>query len=226
MRRNRKITATTSTIVSISANSTSLTDARMVVVRSVRMATLTAAGSDSVSVGSSVLMRSTTVMMLAPGWRCTLRMTAGVVVHRRGLADILDGISDGRDVLQADRRAVPVRDDHLGVAVAREQLIVGPNLIVLARAVEAAFGLVDVGRRDRGPHVFEVQAVGCERGRIRADANGRLLASGERHQPDAGQLRDFGARRVSARSWTVDSGSVSDVSASVRIGASAGFTLL
>jgi hypothetical protein len=44
--------------------------------------------------------------------------------------------------------------------------------------------------------------------------------------PTPGSCEIFGTRRVSARSWTVDSGSVSDVSASVRIGASAGFTLL
>ncbi len=30
------------------------------------------------SCGSSCLMRLTTLMVLAPGWRCTLRMTAGV----------------------------------------------------------------------------------------------------------------------------------------------------
>src|SRR5262249_5037484 len=78
VRRKRKITITTSATVSISSNSTSLTDARIVVVRSVRTATWMDAGSVAVSVGSSVLMRSTPAMMLAPGWRCTLTMTAGV----------------------------------------------------------------------------------------------------------------------------------------------------
>jgi hypothetical protein len=45
-RRNRKITITTSPMVSINSNSTSFTDARIVVVRSVRICTFTAAGSD------------------------------------------------------------------------------------------------------------------------------------------------------------------------------------
>ena len=49
----------------------------MVVVRSVKMLTLTEGGMDSVSCGRSALMRSTTVMMFAPGCRCTLTMTAG-----------------------------------------------------------------------------------------------------------------------------------------------------
>ena len=41
-------------------------------------ATLTDAGSDALSCGSSFLTRSTTSMMLAPGWRWMFTMTAGV----------------------------------------------------------------------------------------------------------------------------------------------------
>jgi hypothetical protein len=47
LRRNRNITSTTSTIVSIISNCTSATDARMVLVRSVRITTCTDAGSDA-----------------------------------------------------------------------------------------------------------------------------------------------------------------------------------
>ena len=78
VRRNRKITITTSAMVSISSNSTSFTDARIVVVRSVRICICTAGGSDARSCGNSALTRSTTAMMLAPGWRWMLRITAGV----------------------------------------------------------------------------------------------------------------------------------------------------
>ena len=46
---------------SINSNSTSLTEARMVVVRSVKICTLTADGNDACSCGSSFLMRSTTL---------------------------------------------------------------------------------------------------------------------------------------------------------------------
>ena len=77
LRRKRKITITTSATVSISSNSTSLTEARMVVVRSVRTRTCTEAGRLVCNCGSSFLMRSTTAMMLAPGWRWMLTMTAG-----------------------------------------------------------------------------------------------------------------------------------------------------
>ena len=47
--------------------------------RSVRIRTSIEDGSVEVSCGSSALIRSTTVMMLAPGWRWMFRMTAGVV---------------------------------------------------------------------------------------------------------------------------------------------------
>ena len=50
----------------------------MVVVRSVRIWTSIALGSDARSVGSSFFTRSTTSMMLAPGWRWMLTITAGV----------------------------------------------------------------------------------------------------------------------------------------------------
>jgi hypothetical protein len=71
------MTRTTRAITSISSNSTSRTDARIVVVRSVRMTTVMAEGRDAWSCGRSRLTRSTTAMMLAPGWRWMFRITAG-----------------------------------------------------------------------------------------------------------------------------------------------------
>ena len=50
----------------------------MVVVRSVRICTFTAIGNEACSWGKSFLIRSTTLMMLAPGWRWMLTITAGV----------------------------------------------------------------------------------------------------------------------------------------------------
>ena len=78
LRRNRKMTITTSAMVSISSYSTSLTEARMVTVRSVSTRTCTLAGRLVRSCGSNFWMRSTTAMMLAPGWRWIFTMTAGV----------------------------------------------------------------------------------------------------------------------------------------------------
>ena len=67
LRRNRKITITTRATARLSSNSTSCTEARMVLVRSVSTVTSTAAGRLPVSAGSSCLMRSTTWITLAPG---------------------------------------------------------------------------------------------------------------------------------------------------------------
>ena len=78
LRRKRKITSTTRTTARPSSNSTSATEARIVLVRSVSTETSTA-GSAARSCGNSAWMRSTTSMTLAPGWRWMLRMTASVV---------------------------------------------------------------------------------------------------------------------------------------------------
>ena len=67
--RKRKITMTTNATVRLNSNSTSLTDARIVSVRSVRMVTSTPAGNPPCNTGNSALIRSTTVIMFAPGWR-------------------------------------------------------------------------------------------------------------------------------------------------------------
>src|SRR2546425_8234606 len=53
VRRKRKITMTTSATVSISSNCTSLTEARMVVVRSVKTETWTEEGIEALSCGSN-----------------------------------------------------------------------------------------------------------------------------------------------------------------------------
>ena len=67
LRRKRKITITTRATVSMSSYCTSLTDARIVVVRSVNTFTWIEAGSVLRNWGSRASMRSTTWMMFAPG---------------------------------------------------------------------------------------------------------------------------------------------------------------
>ena len=79
LRRNTKITPTTSATDSSSSNSTSFTEARMVTVRSVSGVMAMPDGMDCRSCGRMRLIASTTAMTLAPGWRCTFRMMAGVV---------------------------------------------------------------------------------------------------------------------------------------------------
>ena len=67
LRRKRRITSTTNPTASPSSNSTSRTEARMVVVRSVSTVTSTAAGKALFSSGSLAWTRRTTSITLAPG---------------------------------------------------------------------------------------------------------------------------------------------------------------
>ena len=112
----------------------------MVTVRSVSTSTSTAAGSDACSCGSSALMRSTTSMTLAPGWRWMFRMTAGVVFAQAASLRVLGAVDDRRDVAQPDRRAVLVGDDQVRVVVGGLELVVGVDRGGARRAVEAALG--------------------------------------------------------------------------------------
>src|ERR1700735_384227 len=68
-RRKRKTTKITSPIEIASVRSTSLTDARMVVVRSSIMVKSIAAGMEAFKEGIDARMRSTVSMILAPGCR-------------------------------------------------------------------------------------------------------------------------------------------------------------
>src|SRR6185436_20991518 len=83
------------------------------------------------------------------------------------------------------------------VLLAGEELVVGGDGVELARPVEAALGLVHVGRGDGGADVFDGEAVGGERGRVHLHAHGRLLAAADADEADAGELRDLlGEARV------------------------------
>src|ERR1700752_3227680 len=78
-RKKRKITNTTSAMHNNNSNSTSATDARTVTVRSVSVEMAIEEGIVARNFGSSALMRSTTWMILGPGWRWILTITAGAL---------------------------------------------------------------------------------------------------------------------------------------------------
>ena len=110
-RRKTKMTATTRKIVSINSNSTSCTEARIVVVRSEMTETSMDDGRDARSCGSTFWMRSTRAMMLVPGWRWIFRRTAGVGITQ---AACLTFSALSMIVATSERRigrAVPIGDD-------------------------------------------------------------------------------------------------------------------
>src|ERR1700756_208758 len=79
LRKNRKMTITTRPMVSINSNSTSATDALIAVVRSVSVVIRILAGRLGWGWGNSCLMLFSTLVVLGSGWRCTFRITGGVV---------------------------------------------------------------------------------------------------------------------------------------------------
>jgi hypothetical protein len=111
------------------------------------------------------------------------------------------------------------------VGVGRGDLVVGGDGVGLVRAVERALRAGDVGAGDRVAQVLHRDAVGGEPRQIGLDAHRRLDAALHETRPTPEIWLSRCASSVSARSLIARSEIVSEVSASVRIGASAGFTL-
>ncbi len=148
------------------------------------------------------------------------------LVHPRGLLGVLDAIHDSGDVMHEHRSAVAVGDDHVVVLAGLGELIVGVDLVILAGAVEIAFGGVDAGADERGTQVLHVEAVGRQLDRVCLDADRRFLAAADTHQADAGDLGDLGREARVDQVFHLRERHESDVMAMVRMGASAGLVLL
>jgi hypothetical protein len=82
LRRKTKTTRMTSRIEMVSVIWTSRTEARMVRVASMITCSLMTGGIDASSCGMTARTRSTVSMMLAPGWRKMMMMTAGLPFTR------------------------------------------------------------------------------------------------------------------------------------------------
>ena len=81
-RRKMKMTITTSATVSSRVCSTSETDLRMDCERSNSTSKFTDAGIRSRNCGSNRRTLSTTATVFAPGWRCTAKITALVLLYQ------------------------------------------------------------------------------------------------------------------------------------------------
>ena len=86
--------------------STLNTEARMVVVRSSTRVVLMPWGMAASRNGSWARMRSTVSMMLAPGWRKMMTETALMPSDVAGGAEVLGGVDDVGNILEADGGAV------------------------------------------------------------------------------------------------------------------------
>ena len=81
------------------------------------------------------------------------------VVHPRCLVYILDAINHRCHVRQHDRRPVAKGDDNRPVLLARQQLIIGADLVGLVRPVKVALGVIDACLLQRRAHILQVDAV-------------------------------------------------------------------
>ena len=107
LRRNMKITSTTSTTVIISVNFTSCTDSRIVTERSLRTSSVTDAGNCSRMAGSSALIRVHGLDDVHAGLLLHRQVdTAFTVLPARCLV-VLDAVVDVRDFVQAN--GMPLR---------------------------------------------------------------------------------------------------------------------
>ena len=191
LRRNRKITITTSPIVSISVNCTSATEARMVVVRSEITEILMADGMDAWSCGSAAFTACTVSITLAPGRRSIARM-----MPRCRLTQPFSVMSCGpmaacADIGYPDRSAVAPGDDLVVPVLRLQDLIVGLQGEGTRLAVQGALGLVDAHIGECGAHVLQIETIGRELRRIELDANRRVLLAADTDQPDTRHLREL-----------------------------------
>ena len=85
LRRNRKTTRTTRMTEMINVRSTSRSEPRMVGVRSMTTFRSMAPGIEARNCGRMAFTRSTVSMILAPGWRLRIIMTAGLPLTRPAL---------------------------------------------------------------------------------------------------------------------------------------------
>ena len=95
------------------------------------------------------------------------------------------------DVAHPQRRTVLVADDQVVVRFGRQQLIVGIERVGLLRAIQCAFGEIDIGFAEHRAYGLETDAARGERLRVDLNANRRLLLPADTDQTDARNLRDL-----------------------------------
>ena len=191
LRRNRKITPTTSPIVSSKVVCTSATDARMVVVRSEITESLIVGGIDASNCGNAAWIACTVLITFAPGRRWIARMMPGCKLTQPFRVSSCGPLIALADIGHPDRPAVAIGDDLMVPGGRGKDLIVGLQCGGAAFAVQAALRLIDADIGQRRAHVLQVETVGGKLRRIELHANGRVLFAADADQADTGYLRQL-----------------------------------
>ncbi len=88
------------------------------------------------------------------GLALNIQNDGALLVCPAGELCVLDAVRRIGDLLQADRRAVPIGQNQRSKRLGFVQLVVRGDGVALARPVERAFGLIDVRRHDGSAHVL------------------------------------------------------------------------
>ena len=117
--------------------------------------------------------------------------TVGILLYKPRVADVLVGILDVGDVVQQYRGAVAVGDDQIAVVRRLAGLIVGDHLVALIALIDIALGAVGIGRRNRGAHILQSDAVAAQLVGFELDAHRRQCAAAELDLAHAADLRQL-----------------------------------
>ena len=189
LRRNRNTTMMTSTMEMISVRSTSLTEARMVVVRSRTMVMSMPCGIEAFSDGnwaSNAIHRLKNVrsrLAIDNDDDCRL------AIQIAGSADVLRGVYDVRHIGQAHSRAAIVAKHQGLILVRAKHLVIGDDIRGDQVVGDLAGGLMRVLQAEHGLDILQRDAHAAEPGGIDFHAYGRKRASAHAHLPNALDLR-------------------------------------
>ncbi len=146
-RRNRKITITTSAMLSRSENWTSFTEAWMVRVRSLTAVIVMAGGSHSARCGSLILNPADHSITLASDCLKTITSTATLVPDHPA-CNVFSTPSMARPIDgEPERAGGLLGNDEVLVVPGVEELVIAVQGVGQAVAFEAAFGLIHVDLR-------------------------------------------------------------------------------
>ena len=158
LRRNRKITITTSTTASSSENFTSSTDWRIESDRSYSVSMLMAGGSCLRNCGNSARTLSTTSTVLVPGCFITWNMMDGVSFSHVMILSFCTPSITSAQVFQPHRRSVAVGDHQRPVRGGVHHLPVRLHGERLARSPQRARRQIHVMALNGGLHFVDADA--------------------------------------------------------------------
>ena len=99
-------------------------------------------------------------------------------------------VDDAADIVDPDRGAIAVRDDHLAERARLHELAVGADLIRLLLPLQGAERQFDGAVRDRRRDIVDAEPARRQRGWVHLDRRGIFLLPEDDDLPDPGQHRD------------------------------------